>query len=138
MISTNINVNRRWEECPRDPDLNPRWQSLYVTIKPSGELFLSRATHEATGAPRGYTLLYDADRHVIGLKPGNPETNRMAYPARERGRHGGRRIWAHRLLTEFGIRIDRTMRFPRAQKDKNGILILDLHDAVEMGRNGSQ
>lgn len=123
-----INSPRRWEECPRDPEVSPRWQSMYVTIKPDGELMLSRVTHEAMGAPAGYVLLFDRERMCIGLRPANPEKSRMAYPARPRGDHGGRRIRASRLLNEFGLRIPVTLRFPRAQKNKDGILILDLND----------
>ena len=130
-MGKDLNVPRKWAECPRDPEQRPRWQSLYVTLKPTGEIILSRQTHLAMGEPAGYVLLYEAERETIGLKPGDPERNPAAYPAQLRGPYGGRRIWANRLIREFSIYVAHTVRFPRAAINHQGILILNLMDTVE-------
>lgn len=122
-----INVPRRWEECPREAR-EARWASLFATLSARGDLAISRFTHEALGSPDSYVLLYDRDRHVIGMRPARLVREKNAYPARVKGKHGGRRIRAYRLCREFGIEIFETVRFHRCQIDNNGILILDLKD----------
>ncbi|HRI03831.1 MAG TPA: hypothetical protein PLL77_08825 [Pyrinomonadaceae bacterium] len=125
----NVNVRRNWEECPRDP-AKSRWTTLYATLNPLGELSLSKFTHEQLGAPSGYVLLFDRDREVIGMRPANPTVERNAYPVAARGRHGGQRVYAHRMCREFGVQIKETVRFHHCQIDHNGILILDMKDTI--------
>jgi hypothetical protein len=125
----NVNVPRRWEECPRE-SRESRWASLYATINHEGDIVISRRTHEIMGSPDSYLLLYDRERDVIGMRPARLEVERNAYPARLRGRHGGRRIRGYRLCREFGINIYETRRFHHCQLDNNGVLILDLKDTV--------
>ena len=86
----NVNVRRRWEECPRDVR-DCRWATLYATMNPEGDIVISRRTHEVLGSPDSYVLLYDRERDVIGLKPALLGVEKNAYPARVRGRYGGRR-----------------------------------------------
>ena len=132
--SENVNVARKWEECERDPELSPRWQSLYASLKPDGELWLSRKTHEAMGEPPGYVMLFERERAVIGLRRSDPSQRQTAYPANARGKHGAVRIRASRLLKDFGIYVENTIRFPRAQIDRQGVLILDLRDTVNSAK----
>ena len=130
----NVNVSRKWEECDRDPELSPRWQALYVSLKPDGELWLSKKTHEALGSPPGYVLLFDRERQVVGMRPSDPQHKTTAYPAQPRGRHGAVRVRANRLVRDFGIYSPETVRFPRAQIDRQGVLILDLKDTVRSAK----
>jgi hypothetical protein len=74
-------------------------------------------------------LLYDRERHVIGMRPARLAREQNAYPAREKGKYGGRRIRAYRLCREYNIEVFKTVRFHRCGLDHNGILILDLKDA---------
>lgn len=122
------NVRREWEECPREAR-ETRWQAMYVTLNPQGDIVISRFTHEACGQPPAYVLLFDRENKAIGLKPMNSEDVKNAYPARVRGRHGGRRIRGWRLCREFGLKVDRTVRFPSCYLDVDGVLILDLEEA---------
>lgn len=123
----NINVRRKWEECPREAK-EARWAQLYATLNVDGDIVISRYTHEALGAPDSYLLLFDRERSVIGLRPASSAVYRNAYPARDRGQHGGKRIRGYRLCREFGITVEHTVRFHRCQLDKDGVLILDLND----------
>src|SRR5687768_16163756 len=125
----NVNVPRRWEECPREAR-ESRWASLYATINHEGDIVISKRTHEIMGSPDSYLLLYDRERDVIGLRPARLSVEKNAYPSRPRGRHGGQRIHGYRLCREFGITIYETRRFHHCQLDNNGVLILDLKDTV--------
>ena len=129
----NINVPRRWRETPRDAR-ETRWESLYATLNAEGDLVISRRTHEVLGSPDSYLLLFDVERNVIGLRPANAAVEKNAYPARRRGRYGGRRIRALRMMREFGVQIYETVRFHRCQLDNSGILILDLRDTRPAGK----
>jgi hypothetical protein len=64
----NVNVPRSWRETPRDAR-DSRWESLYATLNPEGDLVISRRTHEVLGSPDSYLLLFDVERNVIGLRP---------------------------------------------------------------------
>ena len=39
-------------------------------------------------------------------------------------------IYARRLLIDHGLDIPETIRFPRAETDRDGLLVLDLRTAV--------
>ena len=123
----NVNVRRNWEECPREA-AESRWASLYATLNRAWDIVISRYTHEVLGAPDSYLLLFDRERSVIGLRPARGAVERNAYPARDRGRHGGQRIRGYRLCREFGITVRQTVRVHRCQLDNDGVLILDLND----------
>ena len=125
--------HKNWKECPREAKLT-RWGVLYATMYPDGRIAISRFTHEQLGSPEAYLLLYEEDLHMIGLQPANLAVSKNAYPALERGRHGGRRINGYRLIREFGIHLDETARFPRCVIDYAGTLILDLKDVVPAAR----
>lgn len=129
----NINVRRNWEECPREAT-ESRWQALYCTLNPEGDIVISAYTHKTLGSPDSYLLLFDRERSVIGLRPARLALERNAYPARDRGRHGGKRVRGYRLCREFGIRVPQTVRFHRCQLDNDGVLILDLQDVRIVGR----
>ena len=85
----NVNVRRSWEECPREAK-EARWAQLYATLNPDGDIVISAFTHKTLGAPDSYLLLFDRERSVIGLRPARSAVEKNAYPARDRGRHGGR------------------------------------------------
>ena len=89
---------------------------------------MNRAAHEKMGGPDAFLVLYDSANNTIGLKPTAPRIQN-AYPAARSGRHGGRRVSAYRLLTEFGLHVKETLEFPHAEIDEDGVLILNLRTA---------
>lgn len=128
MISTkNQKRHFNWTQCPRDVK-ETRWSKHYVSLNREGILWLSRFTHQAMGEPDSYLLMYDRDLNVIGLQPARLAVIKNAYPAIDRGKFGGRCIYAHRMMREFSLYIDQTARFPRAYIDHTGTLILELND----------
>lgn len=131
-MSSNIHSKRDWLECPRDPNAS-RWASLYATLNPHGDIVITNFTFRALGEPEHVLLMYDQRNHTIGIQGKNKALAKNAYPVRRRGSHGGRVIRGYRLCREFGIRMDRTVRFPYAEME-GGVLILDLRDTEPAGR----
>jgi hypothetical protein len=64
---------------------------------------------------------------VLGLQAARL-TTKNAFPAIQRGTHGGPVVHAFRLIREFGLYLSETVRFPRCHVDHTGTLILDLKD----------
>ena len=121
-------MKRNWSELPRG-DKRAQWAGVYVTMNSMGVIVMNRAAHERMGSPDAFMVLYDSPNNTIGLKP-TRAAMRNAYPAGVAGRHGGRRVNAYRLLTEYRIRVDQTLYFPDAEIDEDGILVLNLRTAV--------
>ncbi|MDI1242201.1 MAG: hypothetical protein PSX80_09805, partial [bacterium] len=92
-------------------------------------IVISRETWQKTGSPAAYQIFFDDANQRIGLKP-TAQGIRGSYPAGPRGRHGGRRIIAYRLIAECRLILKYTLQFPLAEVDPDGILILDLRTAV--------
>jgi hypothetical protein len=113
---------------------NPsRWATLYVTINRAGHIVMNRIAHESLGSPEALMLLFDEPAQIVGLKPAHPHL-KDAFPSHPRGRHGGRRIKAHKMCKDFGIFVSETLLFPRAYIDHDGVLILDLNDIKAIRR----
>lgn len=121
------NQRRKWEKVPRDREPG-RWASLYAAMYGDGTITLSKRTFEALGEPNACVLLYDRETHVVGLRPASPAIEKDAYPIHAKGKFGGRRVFGHRLIRDFGIYLPETVRFPRCLIDRDGTLILDLKD----------
>ena len=117
-----------WKEIPRDPKKG-KWVGMYVTLNPRGEIVITRETWQKTGSPEAYQIFFDEPNQRIGLKPSTPNSP-GAYHAGPRGRHGGRRIMAYRLIVECRLILKYALQFPLAEIDPDGILILDLRTAV--------
>lgn len=88
------------------------------------------------GSPEAVHLLFDPITSRIGVK-GTAAAARDAFPVATQGRHGGRLIRAYRLMQEFNIQLNDTMRFHDAEIDRDGVLILDLRTAKTSPRGRS-
>ncbi len=117
-------ATRNWVESKFER-VSGRWGGIYATMNPGGHIFISLRTFELMGTPDGFHLLYDKANATIGVKP-TRKIMKNAYPALCRSGHGGRVIRAYSFIQEFGIRLHETVRFPEAEIDDDGILILDL------------
>ncbi len=133
LYSENVNVRRNWEVCTRGAAAT-RWASMYASINKYGDIVINRVAHEKLGKPEACQILYDRDRETIGLKRAKPEKDTEAFPIRDRGKAGGLRIRANRLLREFGITLLETRVFHRCQLDNRGVLILDLRYSQPLAR----
>lgn len=120
-------MKRNWAEIKRD-DKRAQWAGIYATMNGQGMIVMNRAAHEKMGGAEAFVLLYDAANQTIGLKPTGLR-QRNAYPAARSGRHGGRKVNAYRIVTEYCLHIKDTLEFPDAEVDEDGILVLNLRTA---------
>jgi hypothetical protein len=126
-IKRQHDMKRDWKEIPRDGK-RAQWTGIYVTINRLGTIVMNRGAYERMDEPAAFLLWFDAPNNTIGLKPAAVST-KNAYPALRSGRHGGRKIFAHRILTECSLLIKDTLEFSDAEIDPDGILLLNLRTA---------
>jgi len=117
-----------WAVLKKDDGVMPHWSGVYVTMNRLGTIAMNKVTYSRMGEPKAFLIMFDRVNSRVALKP-TAATMKHAYLAGKYGKHGGRRIRAFRLLTEFGIKIDETLEFKNAEIDHDGQLILDLRTA---------
>ncbi len=127
-----MGMKRDWKEIGRG-DMRAQWAGIYATMNSKGTIVMNKAAYERMDSPAAFLLLYDSANNTIGLKP-TGASMRNAYPANRSGRHGGRKVSAYRLLTECGLHIEKTVEFPDAEIDLDGILVLNLRTAKVSNR----
>lgn len=110
----------------RRPDL------LYVTLNPKGEFVLSLKTYREMIEPPAVILLYDRHTDTIGLRPASDDT-RNAILVRTRHSRYNRVVRSLPFLREHGIRLPRTIQFPTARIDDEGVLCLPLRERIAAG-----
>ena len=80
---------------------------------------------KAMDADERFVLLYDRINKTIGVKPANAlEPNSQG--SSKKGTRGGRFVRGYRLLQQFGISVEHTVRFLKPEIDEDGVLLLDL------------
>lgn len=121
-------MKAQWETCPRG-DIVAQYAGIYVTMSPRGEIAMTRPTYEKLGAPEAFVLLFDRTNRRIGLQPTH-RSSRDAYPVKVSGRCGGKKLHAFRLIREYNIDLPATVKFPDADINEDGILLLDLRTAT--------
>ena len=117
-----------WSILPKGEGGSSQFAGIYVTLNRAGWIFISRAAYQRMGEPAAFLVMFDKTNSRIALKP-TVATMKNAYPAGRYGKYGGRVVRAHRLLTEFGIKVPETLEFKDAEIDLDGQLILDLRTA---------
>lgn len=97
-----------------------------VTLQKRGLLSVNRAAHALIGSPDAVELLWDPERHVIGLKPAT-ETDPNAYPARPQTAKTGRGpiLVAGTKFTQY-YAIDTTSSMRYVPFEEDGILCIDI------------
>ncbi len=117
-------MKREWETCNYDTK-RARWSGYHVTMTPRGEIYMNANTLKAMDANERFVLLYDRMNKTIGVRPVNSlEPNSQG--SSPKGSRGGRFVRAYRLLQQFNISIEHTVRFLKPEIDEEGILLLDL------------
>ena len=107
---------------------------VHVTLGADGRIYFSGRAVEALGRPEGVALLFDKRHKVIGVMPSALE-RKHAYRLRtKRGMGAGRVIGAKNFCAKFEIKPAETVWFPKAFVNKDGILLLDLHEAASASR----
>jgi hypothetical protein len=123
----------KWEIFEDGPVVQTTEQ-IYVTINRHGNLYLNGRTLKAMGEPDAVVLMYDRRKQVIGIQRA-PLDRRNAYRLRRKDRdHNGRVLYAANFCRHYHIKPDKTLTFTAAEVDKNGVLVLSMHDVRSVGR----
>ena len=124
-------MQHQWETCTFDTT-QARWSGIHVTMNPKGLIYLNGSAMSTLRHAERVELLYDRLNNTIGVKPSNT-LNKFAFKAAVKGKHGGKKIRAYRLLQQFEIKLDRTVRFLKPEVNDEGVLILDLRHTTSSG-----
>ena len=100
-----------WEVCLEKPWGRRRTRRAYVSINKRGEIAMNEEAFRRIKQPANVTLLYWAEERLIGVK--YPVTaDRNFFPVRRYGRDRKMRIVrGARLLKQFDISLERTLKF---------------------------
>ena len=102
-----------------------REEKARVTLSPNRTFGLNEHAYRAIGSPAAVEMMYDAGRHMIGLRPCDPQKkNAFLVKSRLKGKHF--QISSGAFLNHFDIKAERTMRFERVDVEPDGTLALDL------------
>jgi hypothetical protein len=103
---------------------------LYVSLEPRyGSFVINLETYRRMKEPEAVVLLYDRGERTIGVKPSSLEVPH-AIVVRPRHQRYNRVFRSKRFLSKHGIMVSKRIEFPRARVDADGLLILDLRQAV--------
>lgn len=106
-----------------------RNDQLYVTLNQKGEFVFSLKTYGRMKEPAAVILLFDPNTDTIGLRPASDQT-RNAIVVRTRHSRYNRVVRSKPFLRENGIRLSRTIQFPTARIDDEGVLCLPLRERI--------
>jgi hypothetical protein len=97
---------------------------IYVTLEPEyGTFVVNIETYRRMNEPEAVVLLYDREERTIGVRPSTLDVPHAVavHPRHQRSK---------RFLNKHGIVISKRIEFPRARIDGDGLLVLDLRQAV--------
>ncbi len=127
-------MDKKWDVTPKSLG---RWSKLYASINPEGEIRICKRSHEALGRPEEVLLLFNPREKTIGITPAEPDAEN-AFRNGPRGRHGGREIRAHQLLTRHKIVLPYSVRFESPTIDEEKVLNLDLRQVRPVRRENRE
>lgn len=105
-----------------------------VRIQKSGEIHIPQRPMEEIGSPQWVELLYDPQKHVLGLRP-TESTNSRAFSCRTDKKRSHMHIIAGRAFTlTNSIDTSVTRRYPWEVVD--GILVVDLNAGDSLTNRG--
>jgi hypothetical protein len=121
-----------WERARREDKRTAR-VGHYATINATGIIAIGRFTDEALGLPEAVHIFFDSPNNSLVLQKVHPRAE-DAYPVKPMGRHGGKLIRAAQAPNQFGLKVNRTVRFLTADVDEKGLLVLDPRETQAVGR----
>ncbi len=105
-----------------------------VTIQKRGTITINRAAYALLGEPKAVELLFDRDKHLVGLRPVD-KTAQHAYSLRTQGSGDtGPMVVAGTAFTNY-YKIDTSVSRRWIPALENDILVLDLDKGVEITSN---
>lgn len=124
-------VIARWEEFSGGPR-KPSRESMHVTLNEHGVLLMNKKAWETMGEPDHIVFLFDRLNNMIGIRSGSAE-EQNAFPVRGLQNYS-RIVYASPFCINYGLEIDRTMKFNEVEFDDQGILRLMLKTATGVSR----
>lgn len=119
----------QWEEF-KEMGARKASKRLYVTLEPEyGTFVINMETYRRMGEPEAVVLLYDGGERTIGVRASQLDVPH-AVAVHPRHQRYSRVFRSKRFLNKHGIEISRRIEFPRARIDDEGVLILELRQAV--------
>jgi len=122
----------QWEEFQSGPT-KPLDKRKHVTLNKKNTILLCGNIYEDLGSPKAVALYFDKMNNLIGLCPTSPD-RKNAFPVIAQGHGRHRLIRATPFCKHHKIRVERTVVFPDAQIDDEGLLRLDLQTSYEVVR----
>ena len=123
-------MNSSWQIARGDRRKGRAERPTYVSINKRGEIAMNDRAFAAIMRPASVTLLYDSQARIIGVKY-PVSADRHFYMARRYGRNNKMRIIrAAHALKQFGISVDRTLKFynpPVVTFRSEAMLVLELN-----------
>ena len=118
----------RWDEFTKTaPRRLP--DRLHVSLNPKGEFVITIAVFEKLNSPEAVVLLYDRETQTIGVK-----TSRLDVPhalvIHKRHKRYNKVFRSKKFLEKHRLVLKHALQFPTAVIDTDGILILNLREAV--------
>ena len=107
---------------------------VHVTLSGDGHIYFSGRAVEALGRPEGVALLFDRRHKVIGVMPSALDRKHSYRLRTKRGMGAGRVIGAKNFCAHYEIKPAETVWFPKAFVNKDGVLLLELHEAMSASR----
>lgn len=119
----------QWDEfketaARRQPD------RLYATLNTRGDFVVNLKTYQKMNEPEAVVLLYDRDSRTIGVRPSRIEVPNAILVHTRHVRYN-RVFRSRKFLEKHGIQLEWTVQFPTAQIDSEGVLVLNLREAVK-------
>lgn len=125
-------MNRQWTEF-ESGIRQPASDRMYVSMNRRGLMVVNRKAFESLGSPAGAALLFDERHQAIGLRPATPG-ERNFIPIKEKRGVSYRTIYVLPFIKRFKLNLSGTIGFVTPEIDHEGILVLDMHTAVESRR----
>jgi hypothetical protein len=118
-----------WEEFDEGA-ARKKGECVHVTLSRKRTFFLNQKAIEALGDPDAVVLLYDRRRSIVGMRRSSVDApNAFRLKRKEQKRNfPGRVVYAANFCRRYGIDPSETLAFTDAHVDKDGVLVLSLHE----------
>src|SRR5206468_1492809 len=102
---------------------------LHVTLDRKGRFSIDLKTWNKMKRPEAVVLLYDRDAQTIGIRPSSIEVPH-AVMVRPRHERHSKAVTSRRFFSKHRIVIEKTLEFPTAAIDDEGVLVLNLREMI--------
>lgn len=122
-------LDRKWEKFLGGP-ANKFGNVVRVTINRKGMIYMNSLMYTALGRPKAVALYYSREDDAIAVQPAYERFKEHFQVVKKQMGWG---VHASTFCRHYKIRVPTTERFLRPDLDKEGILILNLRETVNVG-----